>query len=100
LESAAAAAAVEVKKAYRRAALRLHPDKAVQALPSGMAAACGLDVALREDSERLFRLASDAHDCLSDAVARKKYDQAEASEAALRRAQAELELPPPLAAPS
>ena len=62
---------VEVKKAFRRAALRLHPDKAVTAVPAG--AFAGVEAALRADAERLFRLASDAAAKLGDQDSRDAY---------------------------
>jgi len=80
-----ACAPADVRRAYRRAALRLHPDKAIAALPAGLAT--GIEVALREDAERLFRLASDASDALGSEEARRRYDAAVGARDALRRAQ-------------
>eukprot|EP00850_Spirogloea_muscicola_P005288 SM000024S07750 [mRNA] locus=s24:185857:194677:- [translate_table: standard] len=55
---------VEIKKAYHRAALRHHPDKAGQSLAS-------------EDTERLFKLIGEAYNVLSDPIKKEKYDAAE-----------------------
>ena len=58
----AAATAAEIKQAYRKLALRLHPDKAPAAPP------------LRAAAEALFKHVAQAYATLSDAAARRKYD--------------------------
>ena len=57
-----AATAAEIKQAYRKLALRHHPDKAPAAPP------------LRAAAEALFKHVAQAYAVLSDAVARRKYD--------------------------
>ena len=57
-----AATAAEIKQAYRKLALRHHPDKAPAAPP------------LRAAAEALFKHVAQANAVLSDAVARRKYD--------------------------
>ena len=75
----AGASAAEVKKAYRRAALRHHPDKAGQFLvrnesdPDG---AVWRDVGeeVQREAERLFKLVGEAYALLSDPAKRQQYD--------------------------
>jgi curved DNA-binding protein CbpA len=61
----------DVKKAFRRVALRLHPDKVASVLPAG--AFDGLEAKLLADTERLFRVATDAAAALGDTDARDTY---------------------------
>ena len=64
-----AATAAEIKQAYRKLALRHHPDKAPAAPP------------LRAAAEALFKHVAQAYAVLSDADARRKYDASAASAA-------------------
>lgn len=82
----------EARKAFRRAALRLHPDKAPHALPAA-AGGGGIESTLASDAQRLFKLASDALEALSDDASRRSYDAAEALRAA--RAARAVQPPPP-----
>ena len=79
--SAGSSVPAEARKAFRRAALRLHPDKARHALPPA-AGGGGVEAALEADAARLFKLASDAHEALCSDAARASYDAAEAQRAA------------------
>jgi DnaJ family protein C protein 7 len=56
------ASEADVKKAYRRAALKWHPDKNASS------------EAERLEAERMFKLVGEAHAVLSDANKRRKYD--------------------------
>ena len=56
------ATAAEIKQAYRKLALRHHPDKAPAAPP------------LRAAAEALFKHVAQAYAVLSDAASRRKYD--------------------------
>ena len=82
----------EARKAFRRAALRLHPDKAPHALPAA-AGAGGIEATLAADAQRLFKLASDALEALSDDAAVRSYGAAEAQRA--QRAARAAQPPPP-----
>ena len=70
----AAATAAEIKQAYRKLALRLHPDKAPAAPP------------LRAAAEALFKHVAQAYATLSDTAARRKYDASLATSRGGRRA--------------
>ncbi len=61
------ATAAEIKQAYRKLALRHHPDKAPAAPP------------LRAAAEALFKHVAQAYAVLSDAASRRKYDASVAS---------------------
>ncbi|MCO5599184.1 hypothetical protein L7F22_053284 [Adiantum nelumboides] len=74
--------ASEIKKAYRKAALKHHPDKAGQFLArsevgddGGLWKEVGDEV--RRDAERLFKLIGEAYAILSDATKRLRYDMEE-----------------------
>ncbi|XP_011075360.1 uncharacterized protein LOC105159854 [Sesamum indicum] len=72
----------EIKKAYRKAALRHHPDKAGQVL---VRSDIGDDGALwkevgekiHKDADRLFKIIGEAYAVLSDPSKRSKYDTEE-----------------------
>lgn len=75
------AAASDIKKAYRRAALKHHPDKAGQSLARSEG---GDDVVWREiasgvykDADRLFKMIGEAYGILSDPSKRAQYDYEE-----------------------
>ncbi|KAL5766428.1 hypothetical protein ACOSP7_017045 [Xanthoceras sorbifolium] len=68
----------DIKKAYRKAALRHHPDKAGQSL---FRSDNGDDRLWREigaevykDAERLFKMIGEAYAVLSDPIKRSRYD--------------------------
>ncbi|KAH7433285.1 hypothetical protein KP509_07G062600 [Ceratopteris richardii] len=71
----------EVKKAYRKAALKHHPDKAIQFLTRGdngdktLPKEVGDQV--RRDAERLFKLIGESYAVLSDPTKRLRYDTEE-----------------------
>ncbi|KAL7195966.1 hypothetical protein ACSBR1_036070 [Camellia fascicularis] len=83
-------AASEIKKAYRKAALRHHPDKAGQFLArseSGDAGQLWKQIAdeVHKDADRLFKMIGEAYAMLSDPTKRSHYDVQEE----LRNAQKE-----------
>ncbi|KAK9079403.1 hypothetical protein SSX86_001074 [Deinandra increscens subsp. villosa] len=75
------ASAADIKKAYRKAALRHHPDKAAQSLGRGDDGDDGVWKEIienvRKDTERLFKLIGEAYAVLSNPSKRLKYDQDE-----------------------
>ncbi|KAK1278417.1 Chaperone protein dnaJ 39 [Acorus gramineus] len=73
--------ASDIKKAYRRAALRHHPDKACQFLPRSENGDDGLwkEVAseVHKDADRLFKIIGEAYAIVSDPDKRFEYDTEE-----------------------
>lgn len=72
----------EIKKAYRKAALKHHPDKAGQFLARGENGDDGslwkeVGDEVRRDAERLFKLIGEAYAILSDPTKRLRYDTEE-----------------------
>ncbi|XP_068657736.1 uncharacterized protein [Aristolochia californica] len=72
---------VEIKKAYRKAALRHHPDKAGQFLARSENGDDGLwkEVfdEVHKDSDRLFKMIGEAYAVMSDPTKRVRYDTEE-----------------------
>ncbi|XVF19317.1 hypothetical protein REPUB_Repub11eG0100300 [Reevesia pubescens] len=70
--------AAEIKKAYRKAALRHHPDKAVQSLVRNENGDDRLWKEIREeahkDADKLFKIIGEAYAILSDPIKRSRYD--------------------------
>lgn len=70
--------AAEIKKAYRKAALRHHPDKACQSLGRNESIDDGLWKELlqevHKDADRLFKMIGEAYAILSDPMKRSRYD--------------------------
>ncbi|XP_024984778.1 uncharacterized protein LOC112520616 isoform X2 [Cynara cardunculus var. scolymus] len=79
IESTASAA--DIKKAYRKAALRHHPDKAAQSLGRNDDGDDGLwkEIAenVHKDADRLFKMIGEAYAVLSNPSKRSRYDQDE-----------------------
>ncbi|XVF47324.1 hypothetical protein PTKIN_Ptkin03bG0100300 [Pterospermum kingtungense] len=73
--------AAEIKRAYRKAALRHHPDKAVQSLVRNENGDDRLWKEIREeaykDADKLFKIIGEAYAILSDPIKRSRYDQEE-----------------------
>ncbi|KAF2312097.1 hypothetical protein GH714_028039 [Hevea brasiliensis] len=69
---------VEIKKAYRKAALRHHPDKAGQSLARSENGDDGLWKEIGEEihkhADRLFKMIGEAYAVLSDPTKRSQYD--------------------------
>lgn len=80
----------DIKKAYRKAALRHHPDKATQLLVRNENADDGFwrDVAkeVYSDADHLFKTIGEAYNILSDPDKREEYDIEENLRNAARRA--------------
>ncbi|XP_076947651.1 uncharacterized protein LOC143619654 [Bidens hawaiensis] len=72
------AAASEVKKAYRKAALKHHPDKAALLVSRSDNGDDGLwkeiSESVRRDADRLFKMIGEAYAVLSNASKRSQYD--------------------------
>lgn len=72
------AGASEIRKAYRKAALKHHPDKAGQSLARNDNADDGLwkEIAeeVHKDTDRLFKMIGEAYAVLSDSAKRSRYD--------------------------
>ncbi|WCJ36855.1 Heat shock protein DnaJ with tetratricopeptide repeat [Euphorbia peplus] len=72
------ASAPEIKKAYRKAALRHHPDKAGQSLARTETGDDRLSKEIGEEihkhADRLFKVIGEAYAVLSDPTKRKQYD--------------------------
>ncbi|CAA0815297.1 Heat shock protein DnaJ with tetratricopeptide repeat [Striga hermonthica] len=72
------ASASEIKKAYRKAALKYHPDKAGQSLTKNENSDDGIWKEISEevykDAERLFKMIGEAYQVLSDCAKRSQYD--------------------------
>ncbi|KAI5054968.1 hypothetical protein GOP47_0030113 [Adiantum capillus-veneris] len=71
--------ASDIKKAYRKAALKHHPDKAGQFLVRGENGDDGtlwkeVGDEVRRDAERLFKIIGESYAILSDPVKRAQYD--------------------------
>ncbi|OWM78929.1 uncharacterized protein LOC116197602 [Punica granatum] len=70
--------AADIKKAYRKAVLRHHPDKAGQLLrnDNGYDGQLWKEIAelVHEDADRLFKIIGEAYAVLSDSSKRAKYD--------------------------
>ncbi|KAL8493921.1 hypothetical protein ACS0TY_024902 [Phlomoides rotata] len=72
----------EIKKSYRKAALRHHPDKAGQVLTRNDVADDGtlrkeFGEKIHTDADRLFKVIGEAYAVLSDPSKRSKYDEEE-----------------------
>ncbi|KAL0359572.1 UNVERIFIED_CONTAM: DnaJsubfamily C member 7 [Sesamum angustifolium] len=72
----------EIKKAYRKAALRHHPDKAGQVLVRSEIGDDGafwkeVGEKIHKDADRLFKIIGEAYAVLSDPSKRSKYDSEE-----------------------
>ncbi|KAL3850149.1 hypothetical protein ACJIZ3_012031 [Penstemon smallii] len=73
------AAASEIRKAYRKAALKYHPDKAGQSLarnenPDDDGIWKEITKEVHKDAERLFKMIGEAYTVLSDPTKRSRYD--------------------------
>ncbi|CAK9187685.1 unnamed protein product [Ilex paraguariensis] len=83
------AATSEIKKAYRKAALRHHPDKAGQSLARSENGDDGLWKQIAEevhkDADRLFKMIGEAYAVLSDPTKRSRYDTEEEMRSAHNR---------------
>ncbi|OAY68611.1 DnaJ subfamily C member 7 [Ananas comosus] len=87
IESSSSAA--DVKKAYRKAALRHHPDKASQLLvrTDNVDDALWRELAdeVHRDADRLFKMIGEAYTILSDPSKRSQYDTEEEIRATLKK---------------
>ncbi|KAK1577810.1 hypothetical protein Q3G72_025060 [Acer saccharum] len=82
-------AASDIKKAYRKAALRHHPDKASQFLArteSGDEGRLWKEIAdeVNKDADRLFKMIGEAYAVLSDTDKRSEYDHEEEMRKAMK----------------
>ncbi|KAK4773571.1 hypothetical protein SAY87_028590 [Trapa incisa] len=80
---------LEIRKAYRKLALRHHPDKACQFLTKADSGddklPKGIAEEVQKDADRLFKMIGEAYAVLSDSVKRAKYDLEEETRIAMRR---------------
>ncbi|KAL8172158.1 hypothetical protein V2J09_023962 [Rumex salicifolius] len=81
--------AADIKKAYRKAALKHHPDKAGQLLVRSETGDDGrnwkeIAELVHKDSDRLFKVIGEAYAVLSDPEKREEYDLKEAMRSAQR----------------
>ncbi|KAF5743763.1 hypothetical protein HS088_TW08G00350 [Tripterygium wilfordii] len=78
LEVESSVSASEIKKNYRKAALRHHPDKAGQSLARSDSGDNGIwkDIGeeVHKDADRLFKMIAEAYAVLSDPNKRSQYD--------------------------
>ena len=72
INTAGAVADSDVKKAYRRLALKHHPDKSCAGVPGWADAE-----ALRRDADAVFKLVGEAHAALASAEKRRAFDDAD-----------------------
>ncbi|CAD5171111.1 unnamed protein product [Musa acuminata subsp. malaccensis] len=89
--------AADVKKAYRKAALRHHPDKAGQLLARSENLDNGVWREMAEEvhrhADRLFKMIGEAYSVLSDPSKRLQYDAEEEMRTALKRGYATTSTP-------
>nr|GMD61752.1 tpr repeat-containing thioredoxin ttl1 [Ipomoea batatas]GMD67444.1 tpr repeat-containing thioredoxin ttl1 [Ipomoea batatas] len=83
------ASSSEIKRAYRKAALKHHPDKAGQLLSKNDNADDGTWKEIAEevsrDADRLFKMIGEAYALLSDPAKRSRYDLEEETRNSLNR---------------
>ncbi|KAK4408293.1 Ubiquitin carboxyl-terminal hydrolase 24 [Sesamum angolense] len=88
------ASASDIKKAYRKAALKYHPDKAGQSLVRNENPDDGIwkEIAdeVHKDADRLFKMIGEAYAVLSDPTKRSQYDLEEEMRNAPNRGKANI----------
>uniref|UniRef100_A0A7C8Z3L6 J domain-containing protein n=1 Tax=Opuntia streptacantha TaxID=393608 RepID=A0A7C8Z3L6_OPUST len=91
--------AADLKKAYRKAALKHHPDKAGQSLARSEGGDDGLwkEVAeeVYKDADRLFKMIGEAYGVLSDPTMRSQYDIEEDTRNCQKRSTSRMHTDPP-----
>ncbi|XP_024922352.3 uncharacterized protein LOC107431637 isoform X1 [Ziziphus jujuba] len=80
----------DIKKAYRKAALKHHPDKAGQFLARSDSGDEGrlwkeISLEVKKDADRLFKMIGEAYTVLSDPTKRSEYDLEEDMRKAMKR---------------